>query len=691
MRRKLKTVKQRVLQSGMLIIFTLTLLLVAASGLLVGTSLKTSYLDNMHTLSQSYASSVEYQFNRLFFDINTLACSAELGQNFKAMDAPSMLKYLTAEKESHVFKDLAVTDTKGVTYDGFDFSKREYIQKGLAGTPNISSPSKSTKDNIIVYYVSQKLNNGVSDGLVFGRLDAGYFNQILKDYETKSKYGGKAFIVDEKGTYVASTDLSLLENAVNPLELAKKDEAYAGMGELVELMIAGGDGSMPVTLEDGAKYVVGYSPIKSTGANWSVAVAVPMAPIQNQFIMTCMIIFIIALFVISFAYVIFSTISNKISNPIAAVVERIKLLENGDVKTSVDIMDYTSESFTLTAALSNTLEKISAYIDEISGTLNNISQSDLNLSIENEYQGDFAPIKESLNKIIDALNIEMSQIDESALQVSTGSQNVAEVAQNLARGATQQASAIEQLSSTIVDISDKVSVTAQNAGIANKSSNEASEEISVSTQRMDELLIAMRDIDNASAEISKIIKTIEDIAFQTNILALNASVEAARAGTAGKGFSVVADEVRNLAGKCASASRDTAALIENSIQFSKRGAKLADNTSESLNKAVASAKNVCDIVDEISKASQEQAVAIEQITKGIEQISDVIQANSATAEESAASSEQLNGQATMLRDMMKKFTLKKNILYGLDPSTQEVGYVIGSNNSFDIPSGKYNF
>ena len=173
------------------------------------------------------------------------------------------------------------------------------------------------------------------------------------------------------------------------------------------------------------------------------------------------------------------------------------------------------------------------------------------------------------------------------------------------------------------------------------------------------MVSAMNDIRNTSAEIEKIIKTIEDIAFQTNILALNASVEAARAGAAGKGFAVVAEEVRNLAAKSSAAAKDTATLIESSIEAVKNGRSIADQTAQSLVNVVEGAKDVAVFVERISTASKNQKDTLERLTVGVNQISGIIQENSAMAEASAAASVKLFQQAHTLRQLVDVFELKK--------------------------------
>jgi len=170
----------------------------------------------------------------------------------------------------------------------------------------------------------------------------------------------------------------------------------------------------------------------------------------------------------------------------------------------------------------------------------------------------------------------------------------------------------------------------------------------------------MEEITNTSQEIGKIIHTIDDIAFQTNILALNAAVEAARAGEAGKGFSVVADEVRNLAGKSAEAAKSTTALIESAVDAIEKGRLLADQAAGSLLEVVDTSKSVDEKIRQIAKASEEESYAVTQIAAGLEQISAVVQTNSATSEESAAASEELSGQAQMLKSLVNRFKLRNS-------------------------------
>ncbi len=276
------------------------------------------------------------------------------------------------------------------------------------------------------------------------------------------------------------------------------------------------------------------------------------------------------------------------------------------------------------------------------------------------YVGQYKELLDSIHDMNLSMSDTLAQIDVSADQVNSGGEQVSSGAQALAQGATEQASSVEELAATINEISRQVETTASHAKTAKEENLQSHEEIKNCSEHMDELMRAMQAIDTKSQEISRVIKTIEDIAFQTNILALNAAVEAARAGSAGKGFAVVADEVRNLATKSQEASKSTASLIEETVKAVNEGTRLSAETEESLRSVVDSAQRVLDAVTLISDATEEQSRAVAQVTQGIDQISSVVQTNSATAEESAAASEELSGQANLLKELVGRFTLRRD-------------------------------
>lgn len=345
--------------------------------------------------------------------------------------------------------------------------------------------------------------------------------------------------------------------------------------------------------------------------------------------------------------------------PVNDVMVMAEKMGAGDLSLDLGLMVTTKDELGILANIfKKTSEVLSGYIHEISYLLEEIAAGNLTEEIQREYIGDFTAIQRSFNHIQTALSQTFGEMTFVAEQVSSGSEQVASAAQALSQGATQQASSVEDLTRTIMDIARQIDGSATKAEEASQKAIEVGMAMENSNQKMNQMLDAMNSIHNKSSEIGKIIKAIEEIAFQTNILALNAAIEAARAGSAGKGFAVVADEVRNLAAKSAEAAKDTTKLIESTLLSVDDGFKVANDTADALSNVVVEAREIITSINHISQNAQEQAEAITKVNMGLEQITDVVHTTSAMAEESAATSEELSGQAEILKDLISNFKIK---------------------------------
>lgn len=305
--------------------------------------------------------------------------------------------------------------------------------------------------------------------------------------------------------------------------------------------------------------------------------------------------------------------------------------------------------------LSNSLNSMAEHLNGYAEQTKKIADGDLTAEIIPASNGDI--LGNALLQMTTELREMVQQIQTASDQITSGSQQVADSSQMLSQGATQAAAAVEEISSSMNEIGSQTQQSADNANQANKLSTIAKQSAETGSHKMTGMIAAMSDINSSAQDISKIIKVIDEIAFQTNLLALNAAVEAARAGQHGKGFAVVAEEVRNLAARSAKAAEETTQMIESSVEKSKNGTQIAEETSSALAEIVTNISKVSDLVEEIAAATMEQAQGISQINQGLSQIDQSIQQNTASAEESAATSEELSSQANYLREMLYRFKI----------------------------------
>ena len=333
-------------------------------------------------------------------------------------------------------------------------------------------------------------------------------------------------------------------------------------------------------------------------------------------------------------------------------------IENGNLSDDPADAGKLDEVGNVISAINNTTVALNEYITDIHDVLAHIEEGDFTYTSQVEYNGDFIKIKESLNNIVRVFSDVIRNVKDATEMVDNNSSQISTASQMLAEGTSTQAATIQEISSTVVDLSDRVNDNAQNTAKAKKLSDQTNDRVHDQNAKMSNMLIAMNDIKEKSNEIQKIIKSIDDIAFQTNILSLNAAVEAARAGAAGKGFAVVAEEVRNLAIKSAEAAAETTQYIEASINAVNDGVVLAQEAAASLSEVMTISSETNDIIVDISQKTEEQATALKEVSIGLDQISDVVQQNSATAEENAASCAELDDQVQQLEGILSRFTLQ---------------------------------
>ncbi len=351
-------------------------------------------------------------------------------------------------------------------------------------------------------------------------------------------------------------------------------------------------------------------------------------------------------------------VRREVLAPVLTVRDQMGEISQGNLSAAFPLEPDTSEIGMLVASIHETKRELKRYIDDIDSNLAQMAEGNMKLTIGNAYRGEFLPIQQAMRQILDALNDALSQINRTTEEVSAEAERLASDAQVLSSGAIEQASTVQQLSANIQSLSSEVKKTSGDAEEARRCSVAAAGQLVLCNQKMEALAEAMNNISTSSQQISGIIRTIEDISFQTNILALNASVEAARAGAAGKGFAVVANEVQSLANKSAEAAQNITGLIGESLKLVRHGTALTADTTTALQTGVAGAQQSTTLIEQIAESAMQQADALSQLTQGMEQISTVVQTNADTAEKSAGSARQLHSQADELKVSVQRFHLR---------------------------------
>ncbi len=319
--------------------------------------------------------------------------------------------------------------------------------------------------------------------------------------------------------------------------------------------------------------------------------------------------------------------------------------------------DVTVEMRGVPEAVNGIIQAMTAPVTEAVGIIRKMSDGVLFERVEGAYSGDHAQLKDSLNNSLDSFENIVAEVSNASGQLQTGSEQIAMASQNLSQSTTQQAGAIEEISAAVTELASQSRETAKNSTDASEIAATAQASGQEGLRKMREMLNAMENVQSTSANIVKIMKSIDEIAFQTNLLALNAAVEAARAGKHGKGFAVVAEEVKSLSQRSADFARETAELVEETNTRVESGAGIARETASALEGIAEVINRVQSYNKDIAMSSTEQVKGVEQIEKGIQQIEQSVQANASNAEESSAASEELASQASELRRLVETFKI----------------------------------
>ena len=560
----------------------------------------------------------------------------------------------------HGFRRGNIVGVDGISiFDGNDYSDREYVRQAMDGKVFVSEPLVSKITGELSIMVAAPLysegNSGQSIvGVVYFVPHETFLNDIVSAIQIGEN--SRAYMINKSGGTIA--DITLDTITVQNIEAEAQNDSSLQELAAIHAEMRQGKNGFGSYIDGEDKMFAAYAPVPDTDG-WSIAVTAPqinyLASTRDAMVINIAVIVGSILISVIAALLL----ANNIGKPMKACVKRMKLLVEGDLETPMPKIANRDETGVLVRSTETLVEGLRIVINDISYLLNEMAHQNLDVHTKHEevYVGSFQNILHSMRNMRIELNGAMRQVNHSAEEVANASSHLSASAQMLSQGTTEQAGSVQELAAKISMISEEVKNTASGALNVRSQTHQTGEKVFLCNQKMQNLVEAMKKIQARSEEIEKILKTIDDIAFQTNILSLNAAVEAARAGSAGAGFAVVAEEVRSLAGKSAEAAKNTSNLIANSTEAVHMGTEIAQNTADVLLGVVDSIQSVVDAIDHIAIISNEQSQSVEQVSEGINQISVVVQSNSATAEEGAAASEQLSAEAACLKGLVDQFTL----------------------------------
>ena len=641
-----RSLNRRILRNTTLNILILVAVCCAIMAFSMHSLANSILLDSLQPMARQSAKTVEANIHMLADRMMTIAGDSRMDA------AESRGAVLEEAAEIYELYTIALYGLDGRLMQGLDAAP-ESLDSGflslLEQTDNLTIDSSTIYQGRLGITMGMPVKeSGETAFYVMGVYKYDTLNDVISSINLGKS--GMAYMVNREGAVTGHPDQSLALGGSTLIQLS------GGNGDAVERVTTGETGAVEFPI-GGEQMLVAFSPIR--GTQWSLVIQIPKAD-YNHFINGAMFVAILstmAVLVVSILLVL--RLARSISNPVKRVTDRMVAFSNGDLHTQVTPVATGDELEVMTQTLDATLESMNRYISDIQQVLTQVADGDLRTEPQVDYKGDFVLIRGSLRTITRSMNETLLGFRAAADRLTDMAEQLSGQSAQLHQASLEQNQSTEELVHEVGRVKQRLSDVTQSSGQTRVQTEAITQRVQSANQQMSALSSAMDNISANAQQITKIANDIEDIAFQTNILALNASVEAARAGSAGKGFAVVADEVKQLAAKSAEAAQSATEMVDNTKAIIQTGVVLTADTAGSLRAISEVSAQISTISDQLAAAVQGQEAALGEMEARIATISDIADRNLQNAGETEQSSGLLAREAEALQSQVRKFVLKE--------------------------------
>ncbi len=658
-----RSLNGRILRNTTLNILILVIISCVIMALSMQSLANSILLDSLQPMVRQSSKTVEANIHMLADRMMTIAGDSRMssadaagsGMEQGEEDSESIIESRRAvlEEAAEIYElhTIALYDKEGKLVQGIDGAP-ESLEGGffslLKETDNLTTHSTTVFQGELGITMGMPVKeNGETALYVVGVYKYDALNDVISGINLGKN--GMAYMVNLNGIVTGHPEQSVV------LEESTLSEISGGSEEEVSRVTTGETGATEYSV-DGTQMLVAFSPIR--GTQWSLVIQVPKADYNNIINGAMLVAVLCTLAVLIISILLVLRLARSISRPVRGVTDRMVALSDGDLHTEVVSVQSGDELEVLANTLNTTVESVNRYISDIQQVLTQVANGNLGIEPQVDYKGDFTLIRGSLSSIIQSMNATIAGFRAAAGRLADMADELSGQSGQLHEASLEQNQSAEALVSEVTHVKERLASVTESSGQTRSKTEEIAGCIETANTKMAALSGAMDDISSHAQEITKIAGAIEDIAFQTSILALNASVEAARAGSAGSGFAVVADEVQQLAARSSQAAQSATNMVANTIEIIRTGVELNAETADSLKAISDVSVQISKISDRLVEAVQGQESALAVMEERIGTISGIADRNLQNAEETEQSSGLLAREAEKLQAQVKNFVLK---------------------------------